>query len=153
MSQMLRRFNKEDAKGVKDLILSILTQEYPFDKSAYSDSDLERIDEVYGGENESFFVVEEDGEIVGTVGVKGETESDALLRRLFVDLKHRRHGHGTQLLKKAIDFCRTSGYRRIFFRCTDRMADAMRLCVKNGFKEAEALNVSGFKIHKLMLEF
>ncbi|MBI5143524.1 MAG: GNAT family N-acetyltransferase [Candidatus Omnitrophica bacterium] len=153
MSQMLRRFNKEDAKGVKDLILSILTQEYPFDKSAYSDSDLERIDEVYGGENESFFVVEEDGEIVGTVGVKGETENDALLRRLFVDLKHRRHGHGTKLLKTAIDFCRSSGYRRIFFRCTDRMADAMRLCVKNGFKEAEALNVSGFKIHKLMLEF
>src|SRR3989338_6764988 len=152
MSDMLRRFKREDAKGVRGLILSILTQEYPFDKSAYSDSDLERIDEVYGGEKESFFVIDEDGEIVGTVGVKEETESDALLRRLFVDLKHRRHGHGTQLLKKAIDFCRTSGYRRIFFRCTDRMADAMRLCLKSGFKEAEALDVSGFKIHKLMLE-
>ena len=35
----LRVFSKEDAGGVKDLILSILTKEYPFDKNAYSDSD------------------------------------------------------------------------------------------------------------------
>lgn len=153
MNQMLRRFRREDAKGVKDLILSILTQEYPFDRSAYSDSDLERIDEVYGGQKDSFFIIEEEGEVVGTVGVKEETEDDALLRRLFVDLKHRRHGYGTELLKEAISFCKSSGYKRIFFRCTDRMADAMRLCRKGGFKEAEALDVSGFKIHKLVLEF
>jgi len=149
MNYILRVFKKEDAKGVKDLILSILTKEYPFDKSAYSDSDLERIDEVYGGHRDSFFVIEDGGEIVGTVGVKEETGDDALLRRLFVDLKHRRHGYGTELLSKAVDFCMTKGYKHIYFRCTDRMADAMRLCTKKGFKETETLEIGGFKIHKL----
>lgn len=149
MSHILRPFKKEDTEGVKELILTILTKEYPFDRSAYSDSDLERIDEVYGGKNDSFFVVEEDGEIVGTVGVKEETSDDALVRRLFVDLKHRRHGYGTELLQKAMDFCKSRGYKRMYFRCTDRMADAMRLCIKHGFKETEVLEVSGFKIHKL----
>lgn len=151
MSHSLRAFKKEDAKGVKDLILSVLTKEYPFDKSAYSDSDLERIDEVYGGENDAFFVIEDDGDVVGTVGIKKETEEDALLRRLFVDLKHRRRGCGAELLEKAIIFCRENGYKRIYFRCTDRMGDAMRLCIKKGFKEAEVLEVGGFKIHKLEL--
>lgn len=151
MNHLLRQFRGEDAPGVKDLILAILTKEYPFDKSAYSDSDLDRVGEVYGGAGESFFVVEELGRIVGTVGVKKETNDDALLRRLFVDEKHRRRGYGTELLEKAIAFCADKGYRHIVFRCTDRMVDAMNLCLKRGFVEKENLEVSGFRIHKLVL--
>lgn len=151
MPHSLRPFKQEDALGVKELILAILTGEYPFDKSAYSDSDLDRIGEVYGGKNDSFFVIEDGGEVVGTVGVKGETKDDALLRRLFVDLKHRKRGYGAELLTRAIEFCKGQGYRRIIFRCTDRMADAMKLCTRKGFTETETLEVSGFRIHKLEL--
>ena len=151
MKHMLRQFKGEDSKGVKELILNILAKEYPFDRTAYSDSDLERIGEVYGGKLDAFFVIEESGDIAGTVGVKEEGPTVALLRRLFVDLKHRKRGYGTELLDKAIDFCKEKGYRRVIFRCTDRMADAMKLCQKKGFKDTEKLEVSGFKIHKLEL--
>ena len=68
----LRVFTKHDAAGVKELILSILTKEYPFDRNAYSDSDLDRIGEVYGKENETFMIIEDGGSIVGTAGVKEE---------------------------------------------------------------------------------
>ena len=149
MNHELRKFKKEDAAGVKDLILMVLENEYPFDRAAYSDSDLDRIGEIYGGPRESFFVVEEKDGIVGTVGIKEETNEEALLRRLFVDLKHRRLGYGSELLNEAIDFCKEKGYKRVSFRCTDRMADAMRLCMKKGFSETENLEVSGFRIHKL----
>lgn len=148
----LRIFTKADSKGVKELILSILTKEYPFDKSAYSDTDLDKIYEVYGGEKDSFFVMEEDGLIVGTVGVKEDIDDSALLRRLFVDIKHRKKGYGSELLDDAISFCRDKGYKRVYFRCTDRMKDAMNLCMRKGFKEIEALEVSGFKIHNLELK-
>ncbi|MCX5686877.1 MAG: GNAT family N-acetyltransferase [Candidatus Omnitrophica bacterium] len=151
MHHSLRNFRNEDVNGVKELILGILAKEYPFDKSAYSDSDLDKIVETYGGVRDSFFVIDEGGEVVGTVGVKEESRDEALLRRLFVDLKHRKHGYGTQLLDKAVAFCREMGYKKIYFRCTDRMSDAMRLCLKKGFIETEKLEVSGFKIHKLEL--
>ncbi len=152
MAHMLRPFRDADADGVRELILSILSKEYPFDKNAYSDSDLNKITETYGGAGDTFFVVEDNGEIVGTVGIKAENETDALLRRLFVDVKHRQHGYGSALVDKAIDFCRQKGYKRIFFRCTGRMANAMKLCLKKGFKEVEKLEVGGFSIHKLELE-
>ncbi|MBN1526677.1 MAG: GNAT family N-acetyltransferase [Candidatus Omnitrophica bacterium] len=152
MGYALRQFKKEDAHGVKELILSILTKEYPFDRGAYSDSDLDQIDSVYGGKREGFFVIEESGEIVGTVGVKEETAQSALLRRLFVDVKHRKRGYGTQLIKEAVRFCREKDYRRIYFRCTDRMVDAMKLCIKEGFAETECLELGGFTIHKLELK-
>jgi GNAT superfamily N-acetyltransferase len=151
MAHSLRAFRAEDSDGVKNLILTILTREYPFDKSAYSDSDLERIGETYGGKKDAFCVVDDGGQIVGTVGVKQETPDDALLRRLFVEPKHRKRGYGKALLKKAIEFCGKNGYKRVIFRCTDRMADAMKLCAKNGFKQTESLGVSGFNIHKLEL--
>jgi len=147
----IRTFKKEDAEGVKNLILTILSKEYPFDRSAYSDSDLYKIGETYGGKRDSFFVIDEGGEVVGTAGIKEESQAEALLRRLFVDLKHRKKGYGTNLVDKAVEFCRSKGYKKIYFRCTDRMADAMRLCVKKGFKETEKLKVGGFQIHKLEL--
>jgi len=148
----LRVFTKNDAAGVKELILSILTREYPFDKKAYSDSDLDRIGEVYGGDKESFMIIEDGGGVVGTVGVKEDASQTALLRRLFVDLKHRKKGYGSELIDRAIAFCKEKGYKRVYFRCTDRMGDAMKLCIKKGFKETEALEVSGFKIHNLELK-
>ena len=152
MEHILREFREEDAGHVKGLILGILAKEYPFDRSAYSDSDLEKIAQTYGGVKDAFFVLDEDGDIVGTAGVKMETADDALLRRFFVDVKRRRHGYGSELLGKAIEFCRKKGYKRVYFRCTDRMSDAVKLCMKKGFKETETLSVSGFNIHKLQLE-
>lgn len=151
MSHSLRPFRSEDQEGVKELILTVLAKEYPFDKSAYSDSDLLKIAETYGGPGNVFFVIEESGRIVGTVGVKEDTKNEALVRRLFVDAGHRGHGYGTELLNNAVDFCRQKGYKRVYFRCTDRMAEAMKLCAKKGFKETEKLEVGGFKIHKLEL--
>jgi putative acetyltransferase len=147
----LRGFRKGDEKGVKDLILGILAKEYPFDKSAYSDSDLDRITEVYGGSRDSFFVIEEEGAIVATAGIKEESKDEAILRRLFVDQDHRRKGYGKDLFNRAVVFCKDKGYKKLYFRCTDRMADAIRLCMKEGFKETESLEISGFKIHKLEL--
>jgi N-acetylglutamate synthase-like GNAT family acetyltransferase len=151
MEHSLRAFRPEDSKGVKDLILTILTKEYPFDRSAYSDSDLDKIAETYSGPKDSFFVIEEKGEIAGTVGIKEDSAEDALLRRLFVDPGHRKKGYGSELLERAIKFAKEKGYRRIFFRCTDRMSAAMKLCISKGFKEKDSLEVSGFKIHRLEL--
>ena len=151
MHHYLRKFRKEDSGGVKQLILKILEKEYPFDRSVYSDSDLDSISQTYGGERDAFFVIEERGLIVGTAAVKEDSKEEALLRRFFVDPDHRRKGYGGELLNCAINFCRDKGYKSIYFRCTDRMSDAMKLCEKKGFGEIEALSVSGFKIHRLGL--
>ena len=152
MSHELRRYRKADAGGVKELILGILTKEYPFDKGAYSDSDLDKIDSVYGGLKETFFVVDEDGRIAGTAGIKEDSSDEARLRRVFVDSGSRKRGYGSALVDKAVEFCKEMGYKRVYFRCTDRMADAMRLCMKKGFRQAEDLEVGGFHIHKLELK-
>ena len=148
----VRAYRPEDSTGVKGLILSILEKEYPFDKSAYKDTDINNITGTYSGGGNAFFVIEKDEKIVGTVGVKKETRDTALLRRLFVDESHRKKGYGMMLLKEAVEFCRSKNYNEVIFRATDRMHQAMKLIKKANFEEKEDLEVSGFHIHKFSLK-
>ena len=147
----VRAFKEKDAGQVKELILSILTQEYPFDRSAYSDSDLDAILETYGGGNDAFFVIESEGGVFGTVCVKEDSEDTALLRRLFIDPRYRRRGYGSLLIEKATEHCRRKNFKRLVFRTTGRMAQAIILCKKNNFKEAEKIDLGGFQIYTFIL--
>ncbi|MFH1753103.1 MAG: GNAT family N-acetyltransferase [Candidatus Omnitrophota bacterium] len=148
----VRVFKKEDSDAVKDLILDILTKEYPFDKSAYSDSDLFNLSATYGGPREGFFVLEEDGKIIGTVGIKEDSKDVALLRRLFVESKYRGKGYGGLLMADAIKFCKEKSYGSLAFRTTNRMQQAIELCKKNGFRKEEELDLQGFQIYKFVLQ-
>jgi len=148
----IREYKPEDSAGVKDLILAILSKEYPFDQGAYKDTDINDISGTYSGKGNAFFVIEDGGKIVGTVGVKKDTPESALLRRLFVEEDSRGKGFGTILLKEAISFCKDNKYKEIIFRATGRMRQAMSLCKKNGFKEKDDLEVSGFHIHRFAIK-
>ena len=147
----VRKLQQEDSEAVKDLILAVLTKEYPFDKSAYSDSDLYDLAGTYSGPRDNFFVLEDNGKIVGTVGVKEDSERIALLRRLFVDSHYRGKGYGALLISEAIRFCKEKEYSSMVFRTTNRMTQAIELCKKNGFKKAEEVDLEGFQIYRFVL--
>jgi len=148
----IRRFEPNDGEQVKKLILSILTSEYPFDKKAYSDSDLNNIPESYSGTRETFIVMDVDGSIIGTVGIKEESDDSALLRRLFVHGDFRGKGFGKKLIEEALQHCKTNNYKHVIFQGTNRMVQAIELCKKRGFKEQEHLDMGGFSIYKLVLD-
>lgn len=148
----IRAFRKKDEGQIKELILSILTKEYPFDRSAYSESDLDSISSSYGGSRDAFFVIEAEGAVFGTVGVKEDSEETALLRRLFIDPRYRRHGYGTVLMGKAIEHCKGKNFKRLIFRTTGRMVQAIALCKKNDFREAEKIDLGGFQIYTFVRE-
>ncbi|MFH1847625.1 MAG: GNAT family N-acetyltransferase [Candidatus Omnitrophota bacterium] len=147
-----RKFCAEDGGKVKELILSILEKEYPFDRKAYSDTDLDSIGEVYGGPREIFYVIDVNGRLVGTAGIKEDSKEVALLRRVFVDPKERRKGYGSLLLEETIRFCKKMEYRHLVFRTTSKMEQAILLCKKKGFAEKEKLDLGGFSIHKFELD-
>lgn len=148
----IRTLTKDDQDGARELILSILTKEYPFDRSAYADSDLYDLLGTYNGPRDTFLVLEDGGQIIGTVGIKEESAELALLRRLFVNPTHRRKGYGQKLMNQALSFCKENGYDRIVFRTTSRMVQAIELCRKRGFNKDEEIDLQGFKIYKFVRE-
>lgn len=148
----IRAFENKDADSVRDLITSILSNEYPFDKSVYKNSDLSDIGQSYGGKRDAFFVMESDGKIVGTVGVKEDSEEIALIRRLFVAPSYRRKGYGLLLLDKAIGSCKDFNFKHITFRTTGRMVQAINLLKKMNFKEVEKVDLDNLQIYKFVLD-
>jgi len=149
---MVREFKAKDAKDVKNLILTILKKEYPFDRSAYADSDINDIKGTYLGDRNGFFVCDKNTHVIGTAGIKRDTEKTALLRRIFVKKENRGQGCGKELVQKCIVFCKDHGYKEIVFRATDKMKRAMILVQKTGFKETEDLQIAGFHIHIFKLK-
>lgn len=147
----IRRFNNKDQAEVKKLITEILSEEFLMDQRAYPYSDLDSVSTVYGGEREGFFVGEEKGKVIGTVGVKEESKEVAILRRLFINSAYRGKGFGRLLMDRALAFCREKGYKEAIFHVSTNMKTAMALCKRRGFKEKERLELGGIDIVKLVL--
>ncbi len=143
----IRSFHPTDISSVKSLISSIMNKEYPVEEKAYQYGDLKSISDAYGALREKFLVVQEDDEVIGTIGIKEDSDSTALLRRLFVHSSHRGRQIGSMLVDTALDFCKMNGYKQVVFRATSRMEAAIKLLQeKKGFVEKERFPFNDIEI-------
>ncbi|MDD5504549.1 MAG: GNAT family N-acetyltransferase [Candidatus Omnitrophica bacterium] len=143
----IRSYQAPDSPDIKTLISSVMKKEYPGDEKAYEYGDLENIAHAYGNLKEKFLVMEEGGQIIGTVGIKQDSETTALLRRLFVHPSHRGRNIGLMLVDTALDFCKMNKYKLVVFRATAGMASAIKLLTKKkNFVESERLMLNDIEI-------
>ena len=137
---LIRPLQSQDEKAVRDLIFSVLDQEFSVEQKAYPATDLDAIETHYRGPRDVFLVALEDRRIVGTVAVKEDDAKTALLRRLFVDRSYRGKRYGSQLVDQALAFCRGKGYKQVAFRGTTSMDKALGLMQRKGFAEKERIH-------------
>jgi ribosomal protein S18 acetylase RimI-like enzyme len=86
-------------------------------------------------EKVGFFVAEESGEIVGYSRMHiYKWNNSALITTVLVDVKHRRRGIGTRLLRTMEDFARESKARVLMTDVSPDNVPALQLDFKNGFE-------------------
>lgn len=147
----IRSFKKEDNAAVKELISSIMGREYPSEQRAYQYGDLDAVCDAYGKLREKFLVAVEGSALIGTIGIKEDSEKVALLRRLFIHHSHRGRGIGSMLVDTALDFCKMNEYKYVNFRATSKMTAAIELlCKKKGFSEKDRCPFNGIEIINLV---
>ncbi|MCG2710910.1 MAG: GNAT family N-acetyltransferase [Candidatus Omnitrophica bacterium] len=144
----VRSFRDADKPQVIKLINSILKNEFSISKDAYSDFDINNINDVYGGKRDLFLVAVTGSSVVGTIAIKEDDKNSALLRRVFVAPEFRGIGLGKKLIVKAIEFCENNNYSVINFCSTDKMQAANELCKKNGFKRRACMTLGVNKLLK-----
>jgi GNAT superfamily N-acetyltransferase len=105
---LIREYDERDKEQVISLVRS--TIEKTFKAPAQNLGDLIEIKKNYA--DGKFFVVEENGTIIGTVGVE-VSKKGVRIRRLFVIEGMRKSGIGSQLLAKALGFCKKKGYKKV----------------------------------------
>jgi len=145
----IRKIVSTDAESVKALVLDIMQKEFSVESKGYAFHDLDDPVHYYSGKKDIFLVAEQNGSIIGTVAIKEDSPDTALLRRVFVRRALRGKGYGERLVRKAVEFCFKHHYQTIVFRGTDRMQQALKLCLKQGFTENDIVATDVFKMFVL----
>jgi ribosomal protein S18 acetylase RimI-like enzyme len=116
-------------------------------KLAENDSglDIDDIEAAYLKDDGNHFWVAEndDGEIVGMVGVQHHEQGVGEIRRLRVKQGLRRRGIGSHLMEKALKFCQDRGYLKITLDTFMEREPAIKLFEKFRFKHSRTKNVAG----------
>ncbi len=137
---ILRSYVEADNSAVVTLILTIQQQEFAIPVTAEDQPDLGAIGEVYQSGTGGFWVAEQAGRIVGTIGLIGFGERQGALRKMFVaaDMRGREHGVAARLLATVLDHARAHALTAITLGTLQRLHAAVRFYEKNGFVEIAA---------------
>ena len=145
----IRNFKPSEKEQIYGLILSVMEREFEDVPAHLYLKDIMELPDSYSGERESFFVIESDNNIIGTIGIKEDDEKTALMRRFFVKSDFRGKGLGLKLINHAMEFCKKSGYEIILFDGNSQMHKVKQILQKYGFVEKQNILFSNLSIFKL----
>lgn len=134
---IIREIEAKDDELIESIIRSCLI-EFGGDRegTAWTDPDLSRFSEVYDGEEEAYWVVEDGGaKVLGGVGI-GCLDKDKKiceLQKMYLVPQARGRGLAQELLAIALEFA-SKHYKQCYLETLDNMEAAKKFYSKSGFK-------------------
>ncbi|QSF47353.1 GNAT family N-acetyltransferase [Paenibacillus tianjinensis] len=105
------------------------------DGLAWADASMHDLYSYYNAaENRAYWIVEEDGEVLGGCGIAAFDESDEVceLQKMYLTTSTRGTGIASKLLQTALDFAKLY-YKQCYLETLQTMAAANRFYQKQGF--------------------
>ncbi len=132
---LYRPYIASDEDAVLAHILAIQRDEFGVPVTAEDQPDLREVQAVYQSGTGGFWVAEQAGRIVGTIGLIGFGEGEGALRKMFVAAEARGAGQGVgaRLLALMVEHARAQGIKAITLGTVAKLQAARRFYEKNGF--------------------
>lgn len=131
--------NKEIAKVIRNVLIEMGV---PKVGTAYEDKSLDEMFGAYNHPKTQYYVVEEDGQIIGGAGIaplEGETSMQVCeLQKMYFLQQARGKGVGFTMINKCLDFAKEQGYVKCYLETMPYMESARKLYHKVGFLPLEA---------------
>ncbi|EDP96167.1 GNAT family N-acetyltransferase [Kordia algicida OT-1] len=108
--------------------------------TAYEDAETDAMFEAYQGEREVYYVIEEDGEVVGGAGIKGlrdNTTNVCELQKMYFLKKTRGKGYGKLLFEKCLQTAKEFGYAQCYLESSPKFKAAIHIYELFGFKHLD----------------
>lgn len=136
MAVNLRPYRASDLPSVRALVESVLV-EFGFSMAIGNiDRDLAEIESRYV----AFTVAEDDGIVVGTVGLRVKEGKTCEIKRLYLRADRRGEGLGQVLYAHIESVAREKGFEKIWLDSSRRFKKAQRLYERNGYVLLEQRN-------------
>ena len=97
--------------------------------------DIFEIKNFYQKTGGNFWVLENDNEIFGTIGLKKFDKEIVILKRFFVAKNLRRRGWGEKLLQNVLNFSKKNNFKKIYLSTIKELITGIKFYEKNNFKK------------------
>lgn len=135
---IIRKIEKKDNQDVAQLIRAVFDElNIPKVGTAYADSYLDLMFEEYSKPKSVYFVVENDGKIIGGAGVApldNEAETICELQKMYFLPVARGRGIGSQMMALCLQAAKEYGFEKCYLETMPFMHDAQKLYKKVGFE-------------------
>lgn len=138
----IRLIQLGDNPQIESIIKDVMT-EYGAVGQGYSieDDEVRNMYEAYSNESSVYFVIEEEGKILGGAGIGpliGGDSEICELKKMYFRPELRGLGYGKLLMELCLDSARQLGYSRCYLETLGRMPQAQGLYQKYGFTPLDA---------------
>jgi putative acetyltransferase len=135
---MIRAIQKEDNKQIAAVIREVFISDgFPKTGTAFADTQLDFMFETYDNPRAAYFVVEENGKILGGAGIsqlESSKENICELQKMYFLKGARGKGLGLQMIEKCLAIATEFGYSNCYLETLPEMLVAQSLYKKVGFE-------------------
>ncbi len=143
MSRRIEMYREEHREQIIKLILEIQIDEFSVPVTLNDQPDLLTIESFYQKGAGNFWVTLEEEQLIGTIGLIDIGNQQGVIRKMFVDkdFRGKEMGVARGLLNTLFSWAKNHGLVEILLGTTDRYHAAHRFYEKNGFREAQKLEL------------
>lgn len=134
----IRAVEAGDNKELASLLRSILIEMgVPKVGTAYADTALDYMYETYDVDQAEYFVIEEDGKLLGGAGIAPLANYEGPvceLQKMYISASLRGKGVGQRLMNTCLEFAKNQGFEQVYIETMPYMEAAQKLYKKSGFE-------------------
>lgn len=137
----IREIQPKDNQSVAKVVRKVLIEMgVPKVGTAYEDKSLDDMSSNYKQEKTQYFVVEENGEIIGGAGIAplaNADESICELQKMYFLPEARGRGIGVAMMNTCMLFAKSAGYKQCYLETMPYMESARSLYNRSGFRDLD----------------
>ncbi|WP_288983790.1 GNAT family N-acetyltransferase [uncultured Flavobacterium sp.] len=135
---LIREIQQKDNEAIAKVIRAIFHElDAPKVGTAYADRILDTLYEVYQAPRSIYYVVENEGKVVGGCGVaslENGNSSVCELQKMYFAPEIRGTGFAEKIIEKCLEFAKMEGYETCYLETLSFMTAAQKLYKRIGFE-------------------
>ncbi|WP_293890794.1 GNAT family N-acetyltransferase [Flavobacterium sp.] len=135
---VIREIKKKDNPQIAAVIREVfIADNFPKTGTAFADAQLDFMFEVYDKQKATYFIIENNGKIIGGAGVsqlESSEENICELQKMYFLQEARGKGIGFQMIEICLEEATTLGYTKCYLETLPEMLTAQHLYKKAGFE-------------------
>ncbi|WNM19025.1 GNAT family N-acetyltransferase [Flavobacterium capsici] len=139
---VIREIQSKDNQQIAAVIREVfINDNYPKTGTAFADKQLDFMFETYDKEKAIYFVIENDGRIIGGAGISQLDNADSNiceLQKMYFLNEARGKGLGFKIIQMCLEKAKEFGFEKCYLETLPEMKTAQHLYQKSGFEYIDA---------------